>query len=308
MPITILEKKVPSSDGIHELWGKVYLPENPPRGYVHVVHGMTEHIRRYDDILRAFAEAGYLAFGYDHLGHGYTARNEQELGFIAKKGGWESLVSDVGVYAAAVREEYPLPENAPYILMGHSMGSFIVRMAVARGLRPAKLIIMGTGGKNPAAPIGLAVIRCLKLFRGARAYSPMVDKLAFGSYNKHFRGEGDPRSWLTRDEAHRAKYASDPYCTFHFSLSAMDDLVTLNKRANARAWFRAIPCDLPILLVSGDEDPVGAYGRGVREVARRLEKTGHTVTLRLYPGARHEILNDTCADEVKADIFAFLNA
>lgn len=308
MAIEIREFTTPSCDGKHTLWGKVYLPEGEPRGYVQVVHGMTEHIRRYDDFLKTLAGAGYLALGYDHLGHGYTAESQEELGFIAARDGWKYLADDVGVYAAAVRREYPLPEGKPYYLMGHSMGSFIVRVAVARGLRPEKLIIMGTGGKNAAAPIGLAVIRFVKAFRGGHAYSPFVDRLVFGGYNKRFRDEEDPRAWLTRDTAHRAKYAADPYCTFKFSLSAMDDLVTLNRRANARAWFRAVPQTMPILLVAGTDDPVGNYGRGVKAVARKLERTGHRVTLRLYEDARHEILNDSCADEVKADILAFLEA
>ena len=187
--------------------------------------------------------------------------------------------------------------------MGHSMGSFIVRVAVARGLRPDKLIVMGTGGPHPASGIGLAVIKTVRAFRGGKVYSPFVDRLTFGSYNKRFAADGDPRAWLTRDAAHRAKYAADPYCTFHFSLSAMQDLVTLNRRANDRAWFRAIPQDLPILLVSGSDDS------GVTKVYRKLRRTGHeNVRLTLYPGGRHEILNDACADEVVADITAFLDA
>lgn len=308
MAITVKEYKVPSSDGIHTLWGQVYLPEGEPVGYLHVVHGMTEHIRRYDPFMRHFAERGFLVFGYDHLGHGYTAAGEEELGYIADKDGWERLADDVGVYAASVKAAYPL-EGKPYVLMGHSMGSFIVRVAVARGLRPDKLIVMGTGGPHPASGIGLAVIKTVRAFRGGKVYSPFVDRLTFGSYNKRFAADGDPRAWLTRDAAHRAKYAADPYCTFHFSLSAMQDLVTLNRRANNRAWFRAIPQDLPILLVSGSDDPVGSYGSGVAKVYRKLRRTGHeNVRLTLYPGGRHEILNDACADEVVADITAFLDA
>ena len=266
MEITVKEFRVPSSDGVHTLWGQVYLPEGEARGYLHVVHGMTEHIRRYDAFMRHFAGEGYLVFGYDHLGHGYTATDENELGYIAEKDGWQRLADDVGVYASAVKAAFPLPAGRPYYLMGHSMGSFIVRVAVARGLRPEKLIVMGTGGANPASGVGLALIKTVRAFRGGKAYSPFVDRLAFGSYNKRFAAEGDPRSWLTRDTAHRAKYAADPYCTFHFSLSAMQDLVTLNRRANSGAWFRAVPQDLPILLVSGSDDPVGTYGKGVPKV------------------------------------------
>ena len=307
MEITVKELKVPSSDGIHTLWGQIYLPEGEARGYLHVVHGMTEHIRRYDAFMRHFAKAGYIVFGYDHLGHGYTAKDESELGYIADRDGWERLTDDVGIFAAAAREAYPL-EGKPYCLMGHSMGSFIVRVAVARGLRPDQLIIMGTGGANPASGVGIALIRVMRAFRGGRTYSPFIDRMAFGTYNKRFTADNDPRAWLTRDAAHRAKYAADPYCTFHFSLSAMQDLITLNRRANSRQWFHSIQPSLPILLVSGEEDPVGDYGKGVTRVYENLRRSGHTdVRLVLYPGARHEILNDACSAEVLSDIAAFLD-
>lgn len=309
MGITVKEFKVPSSDGVHTLWGQIYLPGGEARGYLHVVHGMTEHIRRYEPLMRHFAELGYLVFGYDHLGHGYTAKDMNELGYIAERDGWQRLADDVGVFAAAVRTAYPLGAGKPYYLMGHSMGSFIVRVAVARGLRPDKLIVMGTGGPHPASGVGLALIKTVKAFRGGKTYSPFVDRLTFGSYNKRFSADGDPRAWLTRDAAHRAKYAADPYCTFHFSLSAMQDLVTLNRRANSGEWFRSMPKALPILLVSGSDDPVGSYGRGVTKVYEKLRKTGHeNVRLTLYPGGRHEILNDACAGEVVSDITSFLDA
>lgn len=305
--INVIEKKVLSTDGVHHLSGRVYLPAGEAKGYFQVVHGMTEHIARYDRFMQEMAADGYICFGYDHLGHGHTVNAPEEWGFIAHKDGWKHLCRDVGVFAEAVKEEYPLPKNAPYILMGHSMGSFIVRVAVAEfGIRPHKLIVMGTGGPNPIAGVGLAVMRVIKTFKGERHVSDLVQKLAFGAYNDRFKEENDRRAWLTNDREIRRIYNADPLCTFRFSVSAMTDLVTLNKRANTKQWFETMPIDLPVLLTSGREDPVGDYGQGVTAVYESLQKQGVPVTLRLYDGARHEILNDICRREAVAHIRAFI--
>ncbi len=297
---------VPSSDGTHTLRGVVYLPEGEALRYFHIVHGMTEHIGRYDRLMSDMADLGYICFGYDNLGHGNTAENELELGYIAAHGGDDLLCRDVKAFSDAVRAEYG--EELPYYLMGHSMGSFITRMAVERYVKPEKYIIMGTGGSNPAAGAGLALIALIKLFRSDRAFSPFIDKLAFGGYNKRFGGGSaeDPSPWLTNDRAVRDAYYADPFCTFKFSLSAMGDLIRLMKNANRGAWYKALPEDMPILLLSGAEDPVGNYGKGVLEVCGKLERHGIKAKAILYADARHEILNDFTYEAVKKDILEFL--
>lgn len=299
-----LDYQVLSSDGIHRLAGKIYIPNGQPSGILHVVHGMTEHIARYDRFMREMAEAGYLVCGYDHLGHGHTANDFSELGYIAPKRGWDYLLRDVKVFSEAVRAEYG--EDLPYFLMGHSMGSFVVRLATERYVRPDKLIVMGTGGPNPVAGMGLAVIGLIKLCKGDRHISPFVENLAFGSYNKRFGEDAHPKAWLTQDGTVRDAYMADPFCTFHFTVSAMGDLIRMTKDCNRSAWFKALPSDLPILLVSGADDPVGDYGEGVLAVQKRLSAAGKNVTCRLYKGYRHEILNDACHDRVVEDIRGFL--
>ncbi len=296
-----------SSDGIHTLSGVVYEPEGEVRGLFHVVHGMTEHIGRYDPIMQDLAEAGYLCFGYDHLGHGKTVRDRSEWGYIAPKGGDDLLCRDVKAFSDEVKKAYGL-EQAPYYLMGHSMGSFITRLAVQKYVRPDKYIIMGTGGKNPAAGAGLLATGLIKTFRGDRHVSDLLQKLAFGSYNSHFGGgtPEDPAPWLSKDAAMRKKSYADPACTFRFTVSAMGDLVRLNRDSNSARWYAEVPRDLPILLLSGAEDPVGDYGKGVRQVWQKLEKTGHNARCILYPTGRHEILNDDTYSQVKADILKFL--
>ena len=300
------EFKVPSSDGVHRLSGVVYLPSGDVRGLFHIVHGMTEHIARYDRLMTDLAEAGWLAFGYDHLGHGKTANDEGELGYIAAERGFELLARDVAIFSAAVREAFSAAD-LPLCLLGHSMGSFVVRLAAERFVKPRYLIVMGTAGANPAAGAGLALIALIKRLKGDRHISPLVERIAFGSYNKRFGGNDpeDPKRWLTTDSAVRQAYYADPFCTFRFTVSAMGDLIRLIKHTNSVTWYRALPTSFPILLVSGEDDPVGNYGKGVREVARKLSAKGREVTCRLYTGARHEILNDFTYEVVRDDILTF---
>lgn len=307
----MIEKKsfgVLSSDGIHTLKGYVYLPKGEVKGLFHVVHGMTEHISRYDKFLNDMAENGYIAFGYDHLGHGETAIDDSELGYIAKKKGWERLIEDVKVFSDAVRGEFG-NERMPYILMGHSMGSFIVRLAAERYVKPNHLIIMGTAGKNPACDPAIFLINTIKLFKGEKHISNFMDNVAFGSYNKSFgkNDPSDPKLWLSNDKSAREAYYADKYCMFKFTISAMGDLMKLIKYSNSGAWYKKLPNDFPILLLSGDSDPVGNFGKGVTEVEKKLRKRGKEVTCKLYEGGRHEILNDVYYDEIVRDVVEFVS-
>lgn len=295
-----------SCDGVHNLSGVVYLPDGERRGFFHIVHGMTEHIGRYDRIMSVLAEAGYVCFGYDNLGHGKTVNGKSELGFIASKNGWDKLCRDVKIFSDAVRAEFDGGNDLPYYLMGHSMGSFIVRLAAEKYAHPDKLIVMGTGGANPAAGAGLAIISLIKLFKGERYISKFIDDLAFGSYNSKFKSEGNSKSWLSTDLETRNKYVSDEYCTFKFTVSAMGDLMRLLKYSNRAAWFKKLP-RIPVLLVAGEDDPVGNYGKGVLWVESRLKKQGHSVRCVLYKGGRHEILNDFTYEAVKKDIIDFIS-
>ena len=296
--------RVPSTDKTHTLAGVVYIPDGNPVGILQVVHGMTEYIGRYDRFMREMAEAGFVVCGHDHLGHGQTA-DPSEWGYIAPKNGWDILCRDAKAFGEAVRKEYG--QGLPYVLMGHSMGSFVARLTAERYAKPDALIIMGTGGPNPAAGVGIALTRLIKTFRGGRHVSKLVYMLAFGGYVKPFKAENDMYAWLTNDRAVRDVYRKDPLCTFPFTVSAMGDLIGLTKESNRAAWFKALPSDLPILLVSGKDDPVGGMGKGVETVRRKLQKAGKQVTCHLYEGYRHEILNDVCYDRVVRDIQDFLS-
>lgn len=303
MSFEVKTLSVPSSDNIHTLYGKIYIPNGEIKGLFHVVHGMTEHIERYNYLMSYIAEKGFVCFGYDNLGHGKTAKDDSELGFISYHDGWKLLVNDVNTFDSAVKKLYP---DKPLILMGHSMGSFIARLA-AENFREdyTKIIICGTGGRNPLANIGLLLTDIIALLRGKKHISKTVLNMAFASYNKKF-GSATPHEWLTKDRTVIEKYENDKLCNFQFTVSAMHDLIKLNSQCNRPAWFNKIGKTTPVLLISGECDPVGNYGKGVKWVYRRLIANGVKAEIKLYENCRHEILNDTCRDEVLSDIMKFL--
>lgn len=299
-----IRKELPSSDGIHTLRGLLYLPEEPPKGILQISHGMVEHIERYDAFMTYIAENGFIACGNDHLGHGRTAENDEELGFIAEKNGHHTVCEDVYLFGKAVKEEYP---HIKHILLGHSMGSFIVRNTVL--MHPDTcdaLILMGTGGPNPLSGFGLALTSLIGKLFGAKHVSKLAYTAAFSSYNKRTNSK-HPMAWLSRDEEELKKHDADQFCTFRFTVSAMHDLISLQAEANQRRWFAKLRKDLPILIVSGAEDPVGNYGKGIETVYTRLLEEGVTdVTRILYPDMRHEILNEFDRETAYADILSFL--
>ncbi len=303
MSFEIKEMTVKSTDNIHTLVGRIYIPEGEIKGVLHIVHGMTEYIERYDHLMSAIAESGYVAFGFDNLGHGKTAKNDSELGFIAAKNGWRYLISDVEAFALSVKHLYP---DKPFYLMGHSMGSFIARLAaVSFESLYEKLIICGTGGKNPLSNVGLLLTNILKSIKGDHHISKTVINTAFGSYNKKFDGSSK-YNWLTKDKDVIEKYAADKFCTFSFTVSAMHDLIMLNSVCNQRKWYNEISKTMPIFLISGKDDPVGNYGKGVTQVYNDLIKSGAKAEMKLYTDCRHEIHNDTCKAEVISDILNFI--
>lgn len=298
----LTERTVLSTDGIHQLYVRQWTPEGEIKGIFQIVHGMTEHIQRYDPLMQTMAQVGFVAFGHNHLGHKTTSADE-DLGFIHHKDGYKYLVDDAKKVGEVFSDEFA---GIPHILFGHSMGSFIARLAAVK-MSIDKLIICGTGGPNPAASMGIGVCKLMKKLYGERHVSKLVHALAFGAYNQRFEKES-VYDWLSVNRENIRIYQNDPYCTFSFTVSAMQDLITLTSLCNSNSWFAAMHKDLPIFLIAGEEDPVGDYGKGVRTVYDRLSENGCQVSMKLYNGMRHEILNDQCKNEVLEDIAVFSKA
>ncbi len=294
-----------SSDGQTALSAREYLPEGDPVGIVQIVHGIAEHIARYDAFAAFLAEHGYIVVMHDQLGHGKSAPDEAHLGFFSEENGWEKAVQDIRSLHDKTAAKYP---GKPYFIFGHSMGSFIARNYTAKYNDVQAAIFCGTSGKNPAAPIAIKLASFVGKSRGSRHKSEFINNLAFGNYNKKFDNVKTEFDWLTRDEAEVQKYIDDKYCGFLFTAAGYKDLFSVLNSVSGKDWYEQLSTDIPVLVVSGSMDPVGDYSKGVTQVAEDLKATGHDVTLKLFDGDRHEILNETNRDEVEDYIAAWADA
>ena len=300
------ERTYPSADGKSRVHGYIWRPDTDcVKGVIQLAHGMCEYAQRYDAWARRFCAEGYVFCGNDHLGHGNTAPDAEELGFTAARGGAEYLVEDLHAMTALMKTEFP---DAPIVLYGHSMGSFVARLYLTRyGNDVAAAIISGTAGAGSPTGLGRMLTHLIAAAKGDHHRSKLLTGIAFGSYNKKFKGEEGVHSWLTRDEEVRRAYAGDTFSKFIFTAGGYDTLFSLLGAVSKRDWAKKVPTSLPILLLSGDMDPVGGYGKGVRQVYDRLIKAGCTrAVLKLYEGGRHEMHNEINRDEVFADILAFV--
>ena len=286
---------LPSSDGIHTLAAFCWTPENPV-GVIQLSHGMCEYILRYTDFAERMCDAGFAVVGHDHLGHGYTARNADELGYMTDaKDPALCLVKDVYAVNSWIKQTFP---SLPVILYGHSMGSFIARWALTE-YKDAwnAAVISGTAGPEAPTGAGLLLCRVLGIF-GKHNRSALLYNIAFGSYDKPFKADGIKNAWLTRDHKVIEKYNADPFCSYRFTINGYLTLFTLLGKVSAKDWASKMPLDLPMLLVSGEDDPVGNFGKGVREVEARLRAAGATKLSSMYfEGMRHEPHNETENDK-----------
>ncbi|MFC7490438.1 MULTISPECIES: alpha/beta hydrolase [unclassified Knoellia] len=283
-----------------------WLPDRPPRGVVQVVHGMAEHAARYERFAVALTGAGYAVYANDHRGHGQTA-SAADHGYFADRDGFMTAVSDLSSVSEFAQAEHP---GVPLVLFGHSMGSFLSRAYAAQhGARLAALVLSGTAGDpGPLASVGKRLAAVQARLRGRRHPSGLMNTLTFGQYNTRFKPNRTDFDWLSRDEAEVDKYVADPLCGNVFTAAFYADLLGGVQQVNGRGAFAAVPRDLPILLMSGELDPVGDEGKGPREVGDKYRQAGVTdVTTTIYPEARHELLNETNSDEVTADVLAWLD-
>ncbi len=265
---------------------------------------MAEHSLRYSRFAEYLNKLGFVVYAQDHRGHGLT-KEEDEKGWFAESGGWRRVAEDAWIVDKAITNDYP---ELPHFLFGHSMGSFVTRTCLALHSKSYDaVIICGTGASQGiVGKVGYKIARKRARKNGSRMPDELLDKLAFGSYNKHFPGEGKS-AWLSKDKDEVRKYDEDPLCGFICSSQFYADLIEGSFTANDKHLASAIRKDIPMLIISGRDDPVGDYGRGVEKVCRMYKKAGlKDVRLRLFDGDRHEILNETDKEEVMKTISDFL--
>ena len=294
----------PSVTGEPTPW-RLWTPEEgQPRAVVQLVHGMAEHIDRYDDTARALTEAGFVVVGHTHIGHG---KNAMVPGWFSESNGWQHLLEDIHMIRGLAQERYP---DLPYIILGHSMGSFLVRCYIgqhAEGITAA--VLSGTGDfDNGTVGAGLMVAKLVCALGGAKKPSNLINKLAFAANNKPFEPARTPFDWLSRDAEQVDRYVMDPACGFLFTGAGYRDLFSGIRLMNEPATLTRVPKTLPLLFISGDKDPVGGMGKGVRAVAERYEQAGvQSVDVMLYQDARHELFNEINRTEVWAQLIGWLN-
>ena len=303
-----------SHDGTSTIRGYTWIPEGvpteggllAPKGVVQLVHGMAEHITRYDEFARFLAQAGFVVAGHDQVGHGDSATRDK-WGCLPAKDGKEVLVEDVHALRG-IMEAHVAP-NTPYVIFGHSLGSFITRAYLARhGDGLAAAVICGTGFVPVAtSKAGNALARLIGRVRGEDHKSGLLSSMGVGAYAKAIKDAQTELDWLSYRKENVDAYIADDACGFPFSAGGYATVTSLTAEVCDLVCCTKVPKSLPLLYVAGDGDPVGSMGEGVRASAELARQAGSTdVTVIIYEHMRHEILNEDDRGKVMADILAWI--
>lgn len=294
------------SKGAGSIHGCRWMPEKAPVAVVQIVHGIAEFVERYDDFAQYLNNLGYMVVAEDHMGHGKSINGGGVQGYF--HGDWFTAVEDTYELLQKTRQEFP---DIPYVLFGHSMGSFMTRTILAKhpdsGISAA--IICGTGWQHRGVlntGIGICELVCKK--QGEETPSKALENLVFGGYNKRVEHPRTPYDWLTRDSEIVDEYIANPLCGFTPSAGLMRELLKGIRFVQEPSSLSAMKKDLPVLFISGGDDPVGSYGRGVLHAANSFRKAGmQDVFHKLYPLGRHEILNEINREEVYRDVSSWIS-
>lgn len=296
-----------SHDGETRIHALIWIPDGEIKGVVQIVHGMSEHIARYDGLAKYLNGLGFAVCGEDHLGHGKSVKDKADLGYFTKKRDTDIVLNDINSLRLAMQKQL---SDKPYFVLGHSMGSFFTEAYASKyGNSLAGVLILGTGYKNRTV---LNVALCLTwinaLFFGWKHRNGFMKEMAINAYNKQFKSENDKNAWLSVNMQNRADYAEDELCGADFTNNGYAYLFGIIKRAYAMENLKKIPKNLPVLFLSGKDDPVGDFTKGVKKAAEKFELAGVKSIKVEFAEGRHEILNDDCKMQTFRIISDFLNA
>ena len=298
----------PSADGENRIHAvKWHNSEKEVRGVILLIHGMEEHMGRYEETALYFAGKGFVVAGMDELGHGETAKESGEFGYFCKRDPAATLMRDVRRLFKLIKKEYP---DVPFFMIGHSMGSLILRDYIAKNSEGVDgTIFIGTAGEGYLkTSFGVVITRLLEILGRGHETSRFLSSLIFGAYNKRTEKRTD-FDWLSTDESSVDAYINDPMCGLDFTVNGYRGVSTLSRDISSAGHLKSLPKMMPMLFISGSEDPVGAYGKGVRKVAESYRKAGVLdVELVIMEGIRHEVLNDIKRDEARLLIYDWIRS
>lgn len=283
-----------------------YYTDVLPKASILLIHGMAEHHDRYTPLAEFFNNHGYDVYSYDHRGHG-TDKQIKDLGYFADEKGYEKVVQDAMHIANHVKH---INRSSKLFIISHSMGSIITRNLIQSMDDFSGVIISGTTYPNPLLThVGICITSMVKKIVGPKHLAPKIDKLLFGGTKYKSLTTNTPFDWLTRDENEVNKYIEDEYCGFICTTSFYNDLVKLTSRASNRRRINKTRKDLPLFFISGDKDPVGGYGKEIKNLVKTYKSMGFTsVQTKLYPSGRHEIFNELNKEEVYNDMLHWIRS
>ena len=298
------EEIILTADDGHAIHVRAWEPAGVPVGTIQLLHGMGEHIVRYERFATSAVARGYAVFGHDHRGHGVS---KGQRGHFADENGWHRIVEDVRLVNDHISGT---SASKPLFLLAHSMGSFIGQaFAMHHGERLTGLLLSGSSWPQRTQLVPGRFLAKIESWRlGKKGHSTLINALGFGAFNRPFHPVRTEMDWLSRDEAEVDKYVDDPLCGGPFTCGLWYDFMGGLFELGSRHSLARIPADLPILITGGGADPVGGE-KGMTQLARQYRQTSHErVKLKIYPEGRHEMLNEVNRDEVTTDWLDWIEA
>ncbi len=304
MKSNMTEYTFPSVNEIDTIHCREWAPEGTPKAVLLVVHDMAEHMGRYEDLASYMTENGILVVGHDQIGHGKSSAPE-DRGYFGPKSGWLGMIYDVEEHRKVIASRHP---GVPVFVLGNSMGSYIARIYMSEfGDDICGAVIMGTAGSRKTVKMEASLIEATRKFKGDRFISPMAARLVFGHCLDRIPDHKTVCDWLTRDDEEVKRYMEDPACGFTFTAAGFSDLFRLLTYMGSERCYGDTVTDIPVLVISGEEDPMGSFGKGPEEYYEKMLSLGcGKISLKLYPGMRHDILHELGKEEVYADIRDFV--